>query len=391
MRYGHKIVDVDSHVMEPDDLWERYLDAPYRAYAPRTTRLSVEQLTYFCRIEVGGHVWFGQKGEWDRPFIDDGRGGRTTYKQAYREYIELDYSPEAYLLYMDRTGLDYAFLYPTLALHCTAIPNLDPKAAAGIKRAYNNWLYDFCNEGQGRLMGVGQIDLRDVDLARAEARRCVNELGFKSVEILPDPPIEGVPLDHPYYDPLWAEIADLGVPLGTHEASFHKMGSVGYVGAKHVNNTRIPYAPNLLAFGLGQMVGALMFTGSICARHPGLRVIFTESSVGWSATWLQFLDEKWEHSVRSGAGGPGLPEHPPSHYFREQCFISGGLDDPGQPHALLAGLEGNLLLATDFPHPEDVQGWRVLDAFDASPDSALDADQVKRICWDNPAHLYGLT
>ena len=38
---------------------------------------------------------------------------------------------------------------------------------------------------------------------------------------LPDPPLEGIPLNHPYYDDLWAEIADLGVPLGIHEAAEH--------------------------------------------------------------------------------------------------------------------------------------------------------------------------
>ncbi len=392
MRNGHKVIDVDSHVMEPDDLFERYLEAPFRAYAPKTTRFAMDQLKYFCRIEVGGHVWFGDEGDWDvHPFIRDGAGGMQTYKEAYRDYIELGYSPESYLLYMDRTGIDYLLLYPTLTLHSTAIPNLDAKAAAAIKRAYNNWLYDFCNEGRGRLLGVGQIDLRDVDLAIAEARRCVGELGFKSVEIIPDPPVEGLPLDHPYYDPLWAEIASLGVPLGTHEASFHKMGSVGYVGAKHANNTRIPYAQNMLAFGLGQMVAAMMFTGSICARHPELKVVFTESSVGWSATWFHFLDDKWEYCWLSRSGKELVPEHPPSHYFAEQCAISGSLSDPGQAHAMLAGLEDNVLLATDFPHPEDMDGWRILEAFEASPNHALTDAQVKKICWNNPSRLYGIT
>ena len=210
-------------------------------------------------------------------------------------------------------------------------------------------------------------------------------------KIIPDPPVEGVPLDHPYYDPLWAEIASLGVPLGTHEASFHKMGSVGYVGAKHANNTRIPYAENMLAFGLGQMVAALMFTGSICARHPELKLVFTESSVGWSATWFHFLDDKWEYCSLSQSGKDLVPEHPPSHYFAEQCAISGSLSDPGQAHAMLAGLEDNVLLATDFPHPEDMDGWRILDAFDASPNHALTDAQVRKICWDNPSRLYGIT
>ncbi len=89
MRNGHKVIDVDSHVMEPDDLFEHYLEAPFRAYAPKTTRFAMDQLQYFCRIEVGGHVWFGDEGDWDvHPFIRDGAGGMQTYKEAYRDYIE---------------------------------------------------------------------------------------------------------------------------------------------------------------------------------------------------------------------------------------------------------------------------------------------------------------
>ena len=34
-RDGYLILDSDLHMMEPDDLWARYLDEPYRAKAPR--------------------------------------------------------------------------------------------------------------------------------------------------------------------------------------------------------------------------------------------------------------------------------------------------------------------------------------------------------------------
>jgi hypothetical protein len=34
-REGYLILDSDLHMMEPDDLWTRYLDESYRANAPR--------------------------------------------------------------------------------------------------------------------------------------------------------------------------------------------------------------------------------------------------------------------------------------------------------------------------------------------------------------------
>src|SRR5262249_39849379 len=125
----------------------------------------------------------------------------------------------------------------------------------------------------------------------------------------PRPAMLGIPLDHPYYDPLWECIVDLGVPLGTHEAMSHKMGSVGYVAQHHVPGTTLPYAPHAVSLGFGEMMAALAFTGAILPRHPDLRVVFTESSAGWAATWLPFLDEKWERARLTGFPVPS--EEPP--------------------------------------------------------------------------------
>ena len=34
-KQGFRILDSDMHVMEPPDLWERYIDSKYRSQAPR--------------------------------------------------------------------------------------------------------------------------------------------------------------------------------------------------------------------------------------------------------------------------------------------------------------------------------------------------------------------
>src|SRR5579863_7728573 len=49
---GFKVFDSDMHVMEPPDLWERYIDPAYRARAPRgVTSENVRDL----RLEIPGH------------------------------------------------------------------------------------------------------------------------------------------------------------------------------------------------------------------------------------------------------------------------------------------------------------------------------------------------
>ena len=43
-------------------------------------------------------------------------------------------------------------------------------------RAYNDWLYEFCQENPERLLGAGMISPFDINDAVAETRRCVREL-----------------------------------------------------------------------------------------------------------------------------------------------------------------------------------------------------------------------
>ena len=38
MKNGFKVMDSDLHTMEPDGLWERYLEEPFKKFAPQFTR-----------------------------------------------------------------------------------------------------------------------------------------------------------------------------------------------------------------------------------------------------------------------------------------------------------------------------------------------------------------
>ena len=38
MKNGFRVLDSDLHTMEPDGLWERYLDEPFKRFAPKFVR-----------------------------------------------------------------------------------------------------------------------------------------------------------------------------------------------------------------------------------------------------------------------------------------------------------------------------------------------------------------
>src|ERR1700719_3110958 len=41
-----RVIDIDGHVREADDLWERYLEPPFRARAPKIEKVANGQLLF---------------------------------------------------------------------------------------------------------------------------------------------------------------------------------------------------------------------------------------------------------------------------------------------------------------------------------------------------------
>ena len=99
----------------------------------------------------------------------------------YKAYGDRGWTGEVELDGMDVEGIDVAVLYPSRGLYTLSTPGMDPRLAAALARAYNNWLYDFCQADPTRLIGAGMISPFDVEDAVSESHRCVRELGFKGV------------------------------------------------------------------------------------------------------------------------------------------------------------------------------------------------------------------
>lgn len=75
----------------------------------------------------------------------------------------------------------------------------------------NDEVAAMCEAHPDRFSGVASVDLRRPMAAVAELRRCVNELGFKGLRVLPW--LWEKPPDHRWYYPLYAACVELGVPF----------------------------------------------------------------------------------------------------------------------------------------------------------------------------------
>ena len=254
---GIRIIDIDGHVREADDLFEKYLEAPYRARAPKVEKVANGQLLF--RLEGERH----HRRPDESPFRikDDG--------SPANENRHLATNPKQRLVAMDRDRIERGLLFPSAGLY---LPSVQEEAyAAALCRAYNNWLYDYCGEDRHRLMGVGVIPVQDVKLAIDEAKRAVNELGFKGIFVRPNP-VKGRNIDDAYYDPLYKTIVELGVPLLVHEGSGAFLPTAGadrFAGQWFFTHT--------ISHPVEQMLASL---GLICRgtleRNPELQVVFLE-------------------------------------------------------------------------------------------------------------------
>jgi predicted TIM-barrel fold metal-dependent hydrolase len=366
-------IDTDSHAVEPNDLWARYLEPKYRDDAP-VVRVGYSQVEsgfgFFNSVSAGGY---------DMPigFFDEVEV-MPDLGEAYDDYARAGFQAGCYIDAMDRTRVDCMVLYPSAGLYTNQAPSTKADVAAAYSRAYNNWLYDFCSGGDHRLVGAGMLDMRDPELAGQEAVRCVNELGFKAVTINPAP-VGPYRIFQPEMDRLWATIADLNVPVGVHVGALSPSDPMLY-----------DYFPGLIwaqgisAFTIGNMIASAQFIiGGVLDRHPTLRVVHLESGSGWVASWLYRL------RVANQGGNKDLPiplPMDPIDYWRRQCFVSTEPDDPGIKQVIDAVGDENIVAATDFGHPEGRHYVRAADEMEARSD--VTDESKRKIMWENALKLY---
>lgn len=77
----------------------------------------------------------------------------------------------------------------------------------------NDEVAAFVAAGGGRLVGVGSVNLSRPREAVREIRRCVRELGFRAIRVLPW--LWELPPTHARFYPIYSECCELGVPFCT--------------------------------------------------------------------------------------------------------------------------------------------------------------------------------
>lgn len=360
-RRTYRLIDSDTHVNEPPDLWTTRVSATFRDRAPRIE--SFDEGDAWVLEGVSDPINFGlnatagmapedMKG-WVR-FEDIRRGG---YDSAVR------------LEEMDRDHVDAAVLYPTPRLSQSVIANPDSEFHLELVRAYNDWLAEYCEKDPSRLTGIALIPNRGIDQALAEIDRMSRNPGIGGM-LLGCYPHGDLEIDE-RDDEVFAAVAGNDMALHIHVAMGNSMPAAHK--SKIVGDVRFYDAPKRIL----QFVWSGVFD-----RVPDLKVVIAEVDCGWVPYFTEQVDDRY---YRLGRGAGVTLAAPPSEYIREHFWFTYITDHYGLRNRDAIGVD-RMMWSSDYPHVG--ADWPTSFRTIAADFSGVPAAEKQRILAGNAMELY---
>jgi predicted TIM-barrel fold metal-dependent hydrolase len=391
---GYLSIDVDNHYYEPLDAFTRHLPKEYRRRG-----VQIMQDGRHSVAVIGERVnRFIPNPTFD-PIIEPGcldlmfRGQvpEGVDPASLMKVEELDLRPEyqnrdARLKVLEGQELESIFLFPTFGCGVEEALKKDIPATMASLHAFNLWLdedWGFDRPGH-QVYSAPMISLADPVAAAAEVD-FVLERGARLVHVRPAPvPGEVRPrsLGHPDHDPVWARLAEAGVPVAFH------LGDSGYLTISAMWGGK----ENFEGFGttdpfdkivtddraIHDTLASLIVHG-VFVRHPGLRVASIENGSEWVHRLAKRLHKLANQYPRAFADDP-VDE------LREHVWVAPYYEEDVKRLAGVIGVE-RILFGSDWPHGEGLE-TPISYAKDLSPLNS-DAD-IKKVMRSNALEYLGV-
>jgi len=350
MKENLRFVDSDMHVMEPADLFQRYLDPRFHDRVvlsvgsdgkPKRGPIIIDGLPATGDLDLQQYRKRNTSGPVAAHSTQPLSGSRLQGSNRLDFAIERKYNAEAQCMGMAIEGVDIAVLYPTTGLSLIARNNLDPQLSLALCQAYNNWMHEFSSHSPERLKWVAMLPVHDVHLACRELVRCVRELGAVGSFIRPNL-VNGHYWHSNYWDPLYTVHEELNVTWGFHEGTgawYSHMNELYGENRfyRHVTSHWIEMQQALVA----------MLVGGVFEFHPKIRVAFLEAQNSWVPGLLSRIE--WDYPQYRDTHAPYL-SLTPKEYFRRNCWAAVEGSEP--EIEATAGLIGadRMCVSSDYPH-----------------------------------------
>ena len=250
--------------------------------------------------------------------------------------------------------------------------------------AHNRWMVDFCNRKPAQRAGVGQIFLNSVDDA-IEDVKWIKANGLRGGVLLPTvaPDVTWVkPLYDPCYDPLWATIQDLDLPLNLHGGT----GSPNY--------GRYPSVPAIMISEVafyGSRPFVHMLLSGVFERFPRLKFVMTESSAAAIPQMAAQLDPVIAN-IRKGSIGElkytsdnALPRSA-TEYVRQNVWAGASFPGPADWEAAKFLAPDRFMWGSDYPHDEGTPPYTRENL--RAVFSQVGEAELRKVLAENAAKLY---
>ena len=284
---------------------------------------------------------------------------------------------ELRLAEQDTDGICGEVMYPSLSMFTFAVRDNEVKAAAFER--HNDWVFDYCSPNPERLIGVGCLPVPDVDACVAEAKRA-GEKGVKGFSIPSHAPVDQNYAD-PIYDPLWALLQDMDLPITMHifTGVTFDCGLPDHWGSPGGSLKGYTLAHATAANSMMDIIA-----GGVVERFPRLKFILAEFETGWVGHWKQRFDHAAYRTPWEVSDSLTMK---PSEYFDRNFWVTFEDDVEGIATRHSIGIE-NMLWGNDYPHHDSIwpHSMSILDeVFGDIPEAEREA-----MVWSNVVDLYNI-
>jgi predicted TIM-barrel fold metal-dependent hydrolase len=343
---SYRLVDADTHVNEPPNLWVDRMPAKFRDRAPRMERF--EQGDAWVIEGAPDPINFG---------FNAAAGVPRDQRKPWVRFDEIrhgGYEPAERLKEMDADLVDAAVLYPTPRISQLLIANPDPELHLALVQAYNDWLIEYCSHDPTRLGAIVLVPNRGVDQAVAEVERLAGKTGVAGALIGCYP--HGDKDISEDDDKVWHAIADAGLAAHIHVGLVDQyptdMYAPGRITAGHAaGDLRFLQAPAIMV----QFLNSGVFN-----RVPNLKVVLGEVDAGW----VPYVKEQLDNRFRRRATGPKARlTRLPSDYIAEHFYYTFITDNYAIRNRHAVGVD-RLMWSSDYPHSGSnwPDSWLSIDA-----------------------------
>lgn len=348
-----KVIDADTHLTEPHDLWVKRAPARFRDRVPQ-----VKLHNGVRSWVIDGDQSIGTGAHPNSAILREGGKVRDLdqfLKLQFEDVHAGSSSIAERLAVMDANGIWAQIVYPNiLGFGGQASARVDPELRLLTVQIYNDAMAEIQEASGQRLFPMALLPWWDVKQAVQETERCL-AMGLRGININSDPhTVRGddgnfIPdLGQEHWFPLWELCNDRKLPINFHigasETAIDWMGQQGWPSLPRDLRSGISGA--MIFFNNGKVVSNLIYSG-ILDRFRDLRFVSVESGIGW----VPFLMEALDYQLREIAETRGF-EKKPSEYFRSNFYACFWFEQ-GQAAADMCRRVGidNVLFETDFPHP----------------------------------------